>query len=302
MKKRIALILVLAMVVSLCACFDKRETVTQINVYFKDGATGELKSEKVKYNGKQSAVDMASFAMNKLIEGPEDDRLVSVMDNNVKFGNVSVKNEEATVDFSEEFKLHTGIEELLVRFSVVRTLCDIPGISAVSITVDGLPLVSNATGKEIGVMNKKDLISGIDTQIETLTLTLYFATANSNGLKAENRQVETYDTVSMEKTIINELLKGPSSKELEAAIPAGTKVKSIETKEGVCYVNFSEEFINNFAGGDGMVVVYSIVNSLCSLENISAVQILVEGKLGAKFANYTFDAPLKANKSIVVTK
>ena len=101
---------------------------------------------------------------------------------------------------------------------------------------------------------------------------------------------------------INELIKGPSSHELIATMPSGTKLLNIETKDGVCYVNLSEEFVTKFSGGSGVLNVYSIVNSLCSTESVTSVQILIEGEKGAEFGGFVFDEPLEANMDLVVSE
>ena len=302
MKKLISIIIALAMCLTLCACFGNKETKS-INVYFKDAQTGELTSEKIKYTNSQNIVDMASFALNHLLSGPEDDDYIKTLPDDTSLLSLSVKDGAANVDFSREFTSYSGIDELLARFSVVRTLCDIPGISKVSITVEGMPLVSNATGNEVGVLSKKDVVLDIDiveNDSITTTITMYFATSDALNLKAESRNVKTQNTISIEKTIMSELLKGPSSHELSSVMPSGTKVLNVETKDSVCYVNLSEEFVSKFSGGSGLLTVYSVVNSLCSLESVQSVQILIEGEKGAEFGNFVFDEPIMANYDIVI--
>lgn len=309
MKRIACLVWCLCITMGLCSCFSKSGYDTKINLYFKNALTNELSVEKVKYDSSQNTVDMANFAMEMLKKGPTDEDNVKVIPDSCILGKVSVKNEVATIDVSKEFTSLTGTDELLARFSVVRTLCDIPGISAVQITVEGAPLVSNATGIEVGILSKKDIVIDIDTNADvsvkndTTTILLYFANADATTLKSENRKVETTDTISIERTIINELLKGPSSPELVKVIPDGVKLQNIETKDGVCYVTFSGEFVSKFSGGSntGMLIVYSIVNSLCNLENIDSVQILIDGEKGAEFGDFVFDEPI-GPKQIVVEK
>lgn len=298
MKRITAILLVLMMCLSLTACFGSNKTDVIINVYFKNKSTNELAAEEIVYTGPQNTVDMANFAMRKLIEGPNNKENERILPQNLTFSEVVVNEELATVDFSNAFTRFEGLSELYARFSVIQTLCDIPGISAVRITVDGAPLVSNSTGKEVGIINKKDVVLQVNPA-DTTDLKLYFATTDSRGLKIEERKVITIDTISIEKTIVNELLKGPSSHELSSAIPDGTKLLNIETKDGVCYVNLSGEFISKFSGGTGTLAVYSIVNSLCSVESVTSVQILIEGEKGAVFGSYVFDEPLEANMEIV---
>jgi germination protein M len=136
---------------------------------------------------------------------------------------------------------------------------------------------------------------------EKTTLKLYFANSDATALKAEERQVETQNSLSMEKTIITELLKGPVSKELVAVIPSETKLLNLETNNGVCFVNFSSEFVTKFTGGTntGMLIVYSIVNSLTELDDVDSVQILIEGKTGVEFGDFVFDEPIERSKNIV---
>ncbi len=301
MKKLISIITALVMCLTLCSCFGGKETKS-INIYFINAQTNELTVDKIKYSGPQNTVDMANFALNNLLSGSDSDNFIKTLPDNTELLSLSVKDGVANVDFSAEFTSYNGIDEILARFSVIRTLCDIPGITKVSITVEGKPLVSNATGREVGVLSKKDGVLDIDivdSHSVTTSIKMYFATSDAMYLKAENRNVKTQNTISIEKTIMNELLKGPSSHELISVMPSGTKVLNVETKDAVCYVNLSEEFVSKFSGGSGMLTVYSVVNSLCSLESVQSVQILIEGEKGAEFGNFVFDEPISANFDIV---
>ena len=310
MKKLTAIITVIVILFTLTGCFGSSSSNSELNVYFKNAQSNELSVEKIEYKGSKNTVDMANFAINKLSEGPLKKTNLRSIPENVTFSAVSVKNESATVDVSKEFTSFTGTDELLARFAVVRTLCDIPGITSVKITVEGENLISDTTGKEIGFLSKKDIVTDIGAGGEnnvtdvtsTATITLYFSTSDAMALKQEERKIATQDTLSIEKTVINELLKGPVSQELVSVIPSGTKLISAETRDGVCYVNFSEEFVTKFTGGTGMLTVYSVVNSLCSIERISSVQILINGEKGAEFGNYVFDEPFEANLNLVSQK
>jgi germination protein M len=259
----------------------------------------------VEYEGSNNTVDMARFAMEKLEEGPKDSNNVAVLPEGTRFNSVSVADGLARVDFSKQFINASGVDEIMARFSVVSTLCDIPGIEKVLITVGGEALTSSSTGEEVGVLSKNDIVYDTDmipaNSSEKTTLKLYFANSDATALKAEERQVETRNSLSMEKTIITELLKGPVSKELVAVIPSETKLLNLETNNGVCFVNFSSEFVTKFTGGTntGMLIVYSIVNSLTELDDVDSVQILIEGKTGVEFGDFVFDEPIERSKNIV---
>ncbi len=304
MKKIISALLAVLLCVSLTACLKSKNVVT-LNIYFKSAETNALSPEAAEYGGSNNVVDMAKFAMEQLESGPKTDGNLAVLPEGTRFNSVSINGGTATVDFSKQFLNAEGVDELMARFSVVSTLCDIPKIESVLITVGGEALVSSSTGEEIGPLGKNDIV--YDTDIteqhpsEKTTVKLYFANSNATALKAELRQVETQNSLSMEKTIITELLKGPVSQELLAVIPQDTKLLNIETNNGVCFVNFSAEFVSKFTGGTntGMLIVYSIVNSLTELEDVDSVQILIEGKTGAEFGDFVFDEPIERNRNIV---
>ncbi len=306
MKKILSFLLATVIVFSLAACFGTENEASELNVYFRSNDTNALTPEKVAYDGKRNTNDMAEFALKKLLEGPNQSSNSPVLPDGTRLNNVFIKNELATVDFSSEFTDCDGIDELLARFSVVSTLCDIKGIQKVEITIDGEPLISKSTGNEVGVLGKNDIVyEDTDTipngQNEKTAVTLYFANSDATALKAEKRTVETQDSISMEKTIIAELLKGPTSSSLLTVIPQDTKLLNIETNSGVCFVNFSSEFVTKFTGGTntGMLIVYSIVNSLAELDDIDSVQILIDGKTGAEFGDFVFDEPIVKNDNIV---
>ena len=131
-------------------------------------------------------------------------------------------------------------------------------------------------------------------------ITLYFPTKDGNSLEKEIRMVEVQNALSPEKTVINELMKGTELEDCTNAIPSATKLLGIETKDNVCFVNFSSDFISR-SGTSSLqttLTLFSVVNSLCELENVKSVQILVNGETGLEFGNYVLDIPYEANKDI----
>ena len=76
---------------------------------------------------------------------------------------------------------------------------------------------------------------------------------------------------------MEQLLKGPQGEEGRSAIPDGTKLLGVSVLDGVCFVNFSEGFLNQNYEIAEPVVIYSIVNSLAELSNVNKVQISING-------------------------
>ena len=171
--------------------------------------------------------------------------------------------------------------EVLVRAAIVKSLVQIKKVKSVFFYVNNAPL-TDSSGEAVGAMTADTFIDDFGQETDSLLstgLTLYFASADGMSVVAENRQVYYSRNVSIEKLVMEQLLKGPDDKRLLPALPAGTKLNSISVSEdGVCIANFDATLETAIAGVTENVTLYSIVNSLTELDSIKQVQILVNGE------------------------
>ena len=297
MKKfmSLLLIIILSMIV-LSAC---NPDGIKIRVFFKNSTKNELREEirTVKAEKDASARTIARLAINELIKGPESEGTQGVISKSAKLISLAVNGNVATVNISKHYLQKKGVDELILRFAIVNTLCDIKGIDGVVIQVEGNNLVSETTGKEIGVLRMDGNI--VFAPEDKLAVTLYFPDKGFEHLKGEVRRIDVQNALSLEKIVVDELLKGPQNKELSGSVPQGTKLLSVEVKDKVCFVNFSKEFASVSGSAATTMALYSVVNSLCTLRNIESVQILVNGEAGVEFGNFVLDIPYEANFSLV---
>jgi len=87
--------------------------------------------------------------------------------------------------------------------------------------------------------------TGDGTGDENEVVTLFFADDQAEKLVAEEREVKKDQ---LPAAVVEELIKG-SETGLGRTIPEGTKLLSIQVKDGVAYVDFSQEFKDNHWGG-----------------------------------------------------
>lgn len=298
MKKTLSLLLVIILTsMGLAGCGNKK---TDLKIYFKDSVSNELCEEvrSIETGKNPSTEDLARKAIEQIIKGPQNEKNSPVISPDAKLLSLTISEGVATVNMSKHFLEKKGVNGLVLRFAFVNTLCNIKGIEGIVIQVEGSPLVSESTGKELGVLSISDF--ALNTE-DNVTISLYFPNSKYERLFLEKRTVDLQQTLSLEKAIVSELIKGPSEKNLRPAIAEGTKLLGIETKDGVCYVNFSSEFCTKASSGSYGTTfsLYSVVNSLCSLEGVSSVQILVNGETGVEFGNYVLDIPYEFNDALV---
>lgn len=139
---------------------------------------------------------------------------------------------------------------------------------------------ASSTGNKPSVSDNKDTGAkdGAAKAPEKLSVKLYYPDDNGMKLIAEERTIETKG--DKYKAAIEALLAGTKAKGAITIIPKKAKLKSIEVKNGVATVDFSEDLVKNFTGGSTgeEMLVGSIVNTLTEFPEVKSVQILLEGK------------------------
>ena len=81
------------------------------------------------------------------------------------------------------------------------------------------------------------------------------------------------------------MITGPIEEGMQRTLSEKTKLIKVSTKEGVCMIDFNEEFLKEVSGVLSEVSLYSIVNSLVELPHIYRVAFTVNGETQKKFQN-----------------
>lgn len=195
-------------------------------------------------------------------------------------------NGDLTLYLDAAYGNYSGVNEILRRAAIVKTLCQSKDVRAVQFYVAGQPL-TDSNMNSIGYMTAGSFIDNTDsgsTYRQTATVNMYFASRKGDKLVEVPVEI-TYDaTIPLEQLVIEQLLKGPStidgvsSKDIQATIPKDTILNKVTMKEHTCYVDFSEQFLNKPDGITAEVAIYSVVNTLIELPDITKVQFSINGK------------------------
>lgn len=240
--------------------------------------------------------------LSKLEEVPESVDLRRTIPENVKLLSYDLGRKQLYLDFSTEYLNMDKTTEVLVRAAIVKTMVQVEEVSFIGIRVAGEPL-KDSKGNNIGLMNENtfldDMSSG-ENATKIANLTLYFANQSGDKLKSLSSVVEYNANVAVEKVVVEQLIAGPTEEGYYATIPKDTKVVSVTTKDGVCYVNLDTGFTAQGYDVLGTVTIYSIVNSLTELSGITDVQILVNGETSISYKdNISLETTFQKNLEIV---
>ena len=306
-------IIVLVAALALAAFLLMRPTDTpkqNFTLYFLDSTGSNFSKEvrAIEVDAHTVADDEALLRLlcEALITGPKDavvNKRAIPADTKVNALTIN-ENKIATVDFSSAFYNATDLENNLAVCTVVLTLCETEKVDKVAVHVNGKEIIGQ--GKiALGALGKEDIVNASDpAEIRTQkTLRLYFAGRNTEHvLIAEDRALQVDGDKINELTILNELIKGTNIPDAMSLIPASTKVLSCETKEGICYVNLSRDFMDKKPEGSSSetLLIDSIVYTLTEMDSISKVVFLIEGEKAETFGQRVFHEPFERSNNAII--
>ncbi|MCR4807730.1 MAG: GerMN domain-containing protein [Lachnospiraceae bacterium] len=240
--------------------------------------------------------------LDQLAKQPTDYELRPVILNDVSVNSVTLNAGLLVIDFTTGYLKDQGREEILRRAAIVRTLDQVDGVDEISFTVDGTEL-NDSNGVPVGVMTADMFIDNAGDEInsyERTKLVLYFANEEGNGLIETTESVAYNSNISMEKLVTEHLISGPLSDGLYPVTDPGVTLMGVTTKDGICYVNLSKEFLVKQGKLTDEVVIYSFVNSLTELPNINKVQIMIDSETEISFGEHSYlNEPFERNLELV---
>ncbi len=317
MKKIINVILALSLLITVfssCTA-DTPKGKIKFDLYFSNKTGDSLVTEAgyVSEDLNGNTQELVKEVIAVLLKGPSAEGNKRVIPEGVTLRGVSLSDEEAgtvNIDLSKEYYANISedslpSEELLARYSIVCTLCQFEKIKKVKIYVDGMDMMSSSGNDEVLTsLGLNSVMINSPSSVETKTekfVTLYFTDKSRAKLYPETHKATMTDN-SLEKTVVNELIRGPVSNGLERTFSESTRLISAETTEGVCFVNFSGDFMPKTQENrqEVKIAVYSVVNSLTRLPDIEKVQILIDGKKPENDVYQFFSMPLERDESMII--
>ena len=279
MKKTAIILCALVCLLGMTACArEQADKANAYSVYYLSNS--ETKVETHEYAVQSDTLEEQVGEMLLVLQtNPASLQYKAPLSMGFQLKDYKVQDGKVILNVNEDYKKLSLTQEVLVRASIVKTLTQLQGINFVSITVNGKNL-TDANGKTVGWMNRDQFLENEGSSFntfETVTLKLYFADEAGTGLMETTRVKEYSSNVSMEKLIVEELIKGPNGEGIYQTINRQTKVASVTVQDGTCYVNLDETFLTPVPNVTADVTIYSIVNSLVEFKNVNKVQISVNG-------------------------
>jgi germination protein M len=276
----IAMICLFTILSVACGANQEQEAQTELAVFYisKDYTT-IVKSEyytDTKASETEILLDELFVQMSLVTN---DLNLNMPLNSLVQINQYILTEEQLVIDFSDPYLRLESFDEILVRAAIVQTVTGLEGVDSVFFTVGGNPIVDSSE-QVIGRMDANTFINSAETQINSFEKTavqIYFANEEGTKLFPVDRTLVYSSNISMERLIVNQIIDGPANEDSFATIHPNTRVNSVIVQDGVCYVDLSEDFLNQIENVSAEVAIYSLVNSLVEVNTTNKVQISIDG-------------------------
>ena len=230
--------------------------------------------ESTAYTGEMTVPDL----MQALLDGPEQGSgLISPFPEGTNLQQWKQEGQRVTVDLSWPYGDLVGVELTLADYCITLTLTQLEGVEEVSITANG----SQLPYRDRQVLTAQDVMfTGAEEEPVEVTAALHFRRQDSQELGFELRVFRLTESDSVAQVVLEALIGGPQDEGLEPILPSDLTVRSVRQEGAVCYVDLSQVFLQQIPPQEWeqQMVIAALINTLCSLDNVEQVQILVEGR------------------------
>lgn len=301
LKKVLLMALVILLVILSAGCKKKQQEAQGYNIYFVNAAGNKLVT--IQYQTDTTdAVSLINEMLEQMDQRQKKSDVEVLKPDNVIIQNIEINNSMANIYFSKEYNDMESARELLYRAGVVKMLTQIEEIKYVQFYVENSP-AQYADGTTIGIMEASDFVDDSNERVgsvEWKEINLYYANKLGDKLVRKKETIAYSKNVSLEKMVVERLIKGPSDTDMTATLPADLKLLSISVSDGVCYVNLDSAFLTEMVNVSNELPVYSIVNSLCELGSVHSVRIMINGDTTKTFReSISLDSNFKYNRDLV---
>lgn len=136
--------------------------------------------------------------------------------------------------------------------------------------------------KKEEVTNVSEITPGeeiTEEQERQTIIALYYTNVETNTLIPEARVIDAKNLLENPyKTLVEYLIAAPKNDKLKSSIADGTKINDATLSGDIVTIDLSKEFIENQDESTINLGIYSIVNTLTELNEVSFVKILIDGE------------------------
>lgn len=277
----------------------------QLYAYYVNMDKTDLVTRVCTYDVDKNVVSNASAIIQVLVDVKQNEDYQSPIPEGITYDSTTYNEKKGRVEVSFDIFYDMVDADTLLFFkaSVVKTLLQLQNVDSVTISLTDLSS-SNAETATVSENFDQDSFTmsfgNASGYNQRGTIVLYFANESGEELKEYRKTIEISNNSSLARIVVESIIDGPEGDAYKATVSPKTTIQNISVKDGICYVDLSEEFYDTDNSLRNDIIVYSIVNSLAELPTVSKVQFLKNGEKQQFFREtMPFDGIFERNLDLI---
>lgn len=299
-KRLLCAFLILSLLAGLTGCKKKNEA-GNFTLYFRDQTKASLVQVKAEVDVSGKMERVISSIWSRMCDSSEGSGYISAIPTGLTLKSFSLDENDLILNFGKEYPQVNTPEEVLLRAALVKTFSQLDVVSSVEFYVDS-QMLADAEGQVLGPQKRMHFVDVMEQGLNDYSfapVVLYYANDTGDGLVAVKEEIAYKSDFPLAQRVVVRLIIGTDVAGANAVLPRDTKIISVTTRDGVCYVNLNNAIEQAEVTVVPEIVVYSIVNSLTELSGISAVSISINGRSGMFLDTIDLSKPLTRNLDYV---
>ena len=273
MKRLTSLMMVLCLLLSGCGAVASQDGGNHVLFFYEQRGASELTADTMVASESRTTYAGALGPVLELyFRGPVQDDLISPFPDGTELISVEQGENGTELVLSNAFFSLQEVDLAVACACLTRTVCVYTGETSI--------ILSDELGRIHMELTPDSFLTRDEYQTDTDQMfTLYFPSEDRRYVIPELREATLSENETAETYLLRELLDGPQTVGLQAAMPEGTEILNVSTSGSVCTVDLSAAFYDNaFSGDYGLyTAVYSIVDTLTGLDTVDSVTFLKDG-------------------------
>jgi germination protein M len=278
--KVLLLVAVLTALLGAAGCEISHEP-DRIKVYFEN--TNATKLVTVDYHPKAAEDLDIVWELFDYMQNAVRSDTVAAVPASLKLSYAEINQNTLTLDLKGSYDDMPSNSKLLMAAALTKTMTQLDSVTYLLLKING-EMAKDAGGDEYGILRSAlfvDVAADDPNNFINSNITLYYSNAAGDRLVREDLSVIYRRGTSLERTVVEQLIRGPQmgNGNAKRTLPSTMSVLSIAVTDRICYVNLSQDLQYESLGVFNYIPIYSIVDSLASLNTVDKVQILVNGSV-----------------------
>lgn len=245
-----------------------------IDLYYVDADWKDYVLEEYNIDQLAAAESMIDSVMVKMLDADQTKSAYTPVPSGMTYQRYTYDGEgTVTLIFNMDYESISSYNMLLCKAAFTNTLCQLEAVNAVTFQMINLIDEQDVQYETYHSDNFTRLRNVLDSEY---TAVIYYPYEDGTRLKAEQVVLDMSVKESLENQIIN-CLRSAEDVGYINPFPRDSLVNNITINDGICCIDVNEKFLKGKDDVESRVIIYSIVNSLMSIEYIDGVRFSVGG-------------------------